>query len=93
MSGFRKLIHEARWEDLGLQPQFETLLEKRTAMWASSVVPVEPTDLEELRVRLADLNYGTVYSPITRPYLLGLVSAPSRPWLGSRRMPTHPSAP
>jgi serine/threonine-protein kinase len=64
-----------RWETLGLQTHFETPLEKRTAMWVSSVVPVERAELEELRVRLADLDYDTVYSPVTRPYLLGLVNA------------------
>ncbi len=63
------------WESLGLQRGFEMPLEQRTAMWVSSFIPVERAELERLRDELTHLDYDTVYSPATRPYLLGLVSA------------------
>jgi tetratricopeptide (TPR) repeat protein len=63
-----------RLEALDLPAEFETPLEKRAVMWTSPFVPVEPAELEGMRVRLRDLGYDTVYSPITRPYLLGLVA-------------------
>jgi tetratricopeptide (TPR) repeat protein len=64
-----------RWEAQGMQPRFETALEKRAVMWTSSFVPAELAELEQLRDDLERLDYDTVYSPMTRPYLLGLVSA------------------
>jgi tetratricopeptide (TPR) repeat protein len=63
-----------RLETLGLPAEFETALEKRAVMWTSPVVPVERAEAEELRERLRDLDYDSVYSPVTRPYLLGLVA-------------------
>jgi hypothetical protein len=64
-----------RLEALDLPAEFETPLEKRAVVWTSPAVPTESADLEELQVRLADLDYDTVYAPVTRPYLLGLVAA------------------
>jgi len=64
-----------RWESLGLQTSFETPLEKRSAMWANSFIPAERSELERLQTELAHLDYDTSYAPVTRPYLLGLLSA------------------
>ncbi|NIN73063.1 MAG: hypothetical protein GTO46_14270 [Gemmatimonadetes bacterium] len=64
-----------RLEASGLQPGFETPLELRAAMRLSPFVPVERAELERLREELADLDYDTVYAPVTRLYLLGLLNA------------------
>jgi tetratricopeptide (TPR) repeat protein len=64
----------ARWEAVGTATRFETPLEVRAAMWAGSFLPVQPGELERLREELAGLDYDTVFAPLTRPYLLGLVS-------------------
>lgn len=64
-----------RWEALALPPRFETALENSAAMRLSPFLPVEPGELERLRLKLAALDYDSVYTPVTRPFLLGLVEA------------------
>jgi len=64
-----------RWERLGLQTSFETPLEKRAAIWANSFIPAERSELERLQEDLERLDYDTVYAPVTRTYLIGLLDA------------------
>jgi tetratricopeptide (TPR) repeat protein len=64
-----------RWEALGLQTEFETPLELRAGMRLSPFLPVERAELEELQEELANLDYDTVYAPVSRLYLLGLLNA------------------
>ncbi len=64
-----------RWENLGLKTRFETPLEKRAAIWANAFIPAEQSELERLQEELANLDYDTIYAPVTRAYLIGLLDA------------------
>lgn len=65
----------ANSEAMGPVVGFHSGLETRAALWVSPFLAVPRGELEQLREALAGLDYDTVWAPISRAYLLGLVSA------------------
>jgi tetratricopeptide (TPR) repeat protein len=65
----------AQSEALGPVTRFNSGLENRAALWVSPFLSVPRGELEQLKGELAGLDYDTVWAPISRDYLLGLVSA------------------
>ncbi|UCC81833.1 MAG: tetratricopeptide repeat protein [Gemmatimonadota bacterium] len=68
-------VRLAQSEALGPVVRFYSGLEIRAALWLSPFLAVPRDELEGLRQALADLDYDTVWAPISRDYFLGLVSA------------------
>ncbi|MGD2216762.1 MAG: hypothetical protein PVJ64_08395 [Gemmatimonadales bacterium] len=62
-------------EALGPVRPFYSGLETRAALWVSPFLEPPPGELLQLKEKLAGLDYDTVWAPISRDYLLGLVSA------------------
>ena len=63
-----------RLQALGEVVELETAPELRAALWVSPFLPARIEDLRRLQEALAGLNYDTVWAPLARDYLQGLVS-------------------